>query len=297
MTIPENTGYPIERISEGIYGMSFQKDGETLHLRMEQITKETSRCWTHYTNYLSFLCNSANGFLSKLTSLITKGRVPDYDLIKKYLGYSKTEYEEFVKKLKVANENSNNKVSTVISAAASGFGSMFTLYNPDEEHYIIYVTRNPDFSIAKADQTAYEENFTLKNFVEAYSDLLITVGTDFTAKDFFHTRGISRNPWWIFEQKYSGLSMYLHGFSALVAQNFYPEKKEMQVKALGSMQKIINSKLNPGEGYIEPTKDNPEPMDLTEVKVEANDPQLSRSHIKTSALTRIFNETLSKHSS
>jgi hypothetical protein len=110
--------------------------------------------------------------------------------------------------------------------------------------YIVYVTKNPDFSI----QNAANKKLNLKNFIESYSDILISVGTDFTAEDSFHNRGISRNPYWVFEEKYSGLSMLLHGFTGAVAEMFFPEKKFMKVKPVGIMQCIIKKNLFPNEG-------------------------------------------------
>lgn len=294
MTIPENTGYPIERISEGIYGMSFQKDGETLHLRMEQLTKATSQCWKHYQNYSKFVASGSCDVLSNLVKLIGKGKVPDYKKVQDVTGFTEAEYEAFVEKARISQEKTDGKIGEVLAKTSHGSNHMHTSYSEEEDNYIIYVTKNPDFSIETADKVARETELTLKNFIEAYEDLLITVGTDFTKNSSFYTRGISRNPHWIFEQKYSGLSMLLHGFSALVAQTFYPHKKEMQVKPLSSMQNIIAKKVQPGEGYVESENGK---IDLTELPQENGSFEYPMTHIKTSALTRIFNETLSKYSS
>jgi hypothetical protein len=124
-----------------------------------------------------------------------------------------------------------------------------------------------------------------------YGDILISVGSDFSEKESFHNRGISRNPYWVFEEKYSGLSMILHGFTGAVADKFFSEKKIMCVKPIGSMQAIIKNQLLPGEGYIE---DKKEKVDITKLEVSANDPEGEMNYIKISALTRIYNQSIGK---
>ena len=210
---------------------------------------------------------------------------PKYDDIKEVTGFTDKEYVDFTEKALALKNKTHNKIIELISANSVGINHMCTHFDPESSNFVVYISKNRDFSIPDADKTMNE--CTLKNFIELYNDILISVGSDFSKKESFNNRGISRNPYWVFEEKYSGLSMLLHGFTGTVADKFFPEKNMMLVKPVGSMQTIIKKHLLPGEGYIESKN---EKLDITKLEVLPTDPEGAMNYIEISALTRIYNQ-------
>jgi hypothetical protein len=278
-------------IREGFFGATFNKNEETLFLRMELLTKENEKNWTQYKTMSCWVANAnSRGVLSNLLSLTGKDNYPNYDRIREVTGFTEKEYADFTEKA-IALKNKTQKIAQIISANSVGIEHMTTHCHPESSNFIVYISKNRDFSIPDADKI--EKERTLKNFIELYNDILISVGSDFSGKESFHNRGISRNPYWVYEEKYSGLSMILHGFTGAIAEKFFPEKKMMHVRPIGSMQTIIKNYLLPGEGYI---GDDNEKVDITQLEVSPNDPEGKLNYIKVSALTRIYNQVISKES-
>lgn len=285
-------------IKEGVYGATFYKSGEPLYLRMELLTKKTSNCWKRYATMSSWIANSRNGVLSCLVEWADTPQWPKYEKIKNLTGFSKEEFDAYQETIKL--KKTNKKIGTVLNANSAGIDQMST--SADGSSYVVYITKNHDFSIEEADKTAEKER-SLKNFVESYKDILISVGSDFsnfTKEGNFHNRGIARNPYWVFEEKYSGFSMLLHGFSAVVADEFFSVEKtndlqtpgletKMIVVPIGSMQVPIKKSLLPGEGYAE---NGDRKIDITELPVSSTDPEGKRNHIKNSALKRVYYKTI-----
>ena len=84
-------------------------------------------------------------------------------------------------------------------------------------------TKSSSFAITTAAQK-YKNAPNLKSFVEAFGDILISFGSDFSEPGSHYSRGIFRNPHWIFEEKYTGLAILLHGFTGVVASKYFPKK-------------------------------------------------------------------------
>ncbi len=276
-------------IREGVFGASFDKDGESLFLRMEFITEETSKCWSRYKELSSWMANS-NG-MGVLSNLVCQAGDPElqpkYETISRRTGFTIEEYTAFLEKAIKIKELTKNKIVELLCASSNASDHMGIYFNPEKIRFIVYVTKNPDFSIQSVD---VNKNRSLKNYIESYNDILISVGSTFDEES-FENRGIFRNPYWVFEQKYSGLSMLLHGFSGAVAERFFPEKKQMQVKPMGSMQCIIIKHLLPGEGHAVVQG---EKKDLVDFKVEADDLEGPMNCIQVSALSRIYYQSIEK---
>lgn len=276
-------------IREGVYGASFVQNGEPLFLRMELITQENTHGWVKYREWAVWTANKNNGALSALTLLAGQAHCPNYETIKGVMGFTESEVEELKKKAIQLKEKTNGKIVELLNSNSVGTNHMKTGYWPGKSNYIVYITKNPDFSIQDADKNATER--TLKKYFEVYKDILISVGSDFTESDYFNNRGISRNPYWVFEEKYAGLSMLLHGFAAKVAKSYFPGKELMHVSPVGSMQMIISKSLLPGEGFIIL---NREKIDLTEVSTKPESPEFGMNYIQVTALIRIYDETINR---
>lgn len=274
-------------IREGVFGATFNNNKEPLFLRMELLTEKNTNSWHNFKEMTSWVANNnSRGVLSGLVSLAGKVNYPKYEDVKEVTGFTKEEYIAFTEKAINLKKKTQNKIVDLLAANSVGSNHMYTGFNPGKLNYIVYISKNRNFSIQVADMTGKELN--LKNFIESYSDILISVGSDFSEEDSFHNRGISRNPYWVFEEKYSGLSMLVHGFTGAVAK-YFPKKTFMSVKPVGSMQYIIKKNLLPGEGYLE--RENKK-IDLTTIEVSATDSEGAMNYIKISALTRIYNQAI-----
>ncbi len=288
MSTAVNEGITPSLIREGVYGATFKRDNEDLFVRMERITEENAKAWGKYKEATKWMANDSRGVLSSLVTMSGKPSCPTWDKVQDVTGFTAEEYDEFTKKAIALKEKTDGKITTVLKSNSDGINHMITSFSPDEARYIVYVTKNRDFSILKAGQDIKLDALTLKNYITAYQDILISVGTDFSAEDHFHNRGISRNPHWVFEEKYAGLSMLLHGFTGVVAHHFFPAKKMMLVMPIGSMRVILQKYLERGEG-------NHNGVDIKDLTVSVEDSDLSNNMhwIKVTALVRIFNQATS----
>jgi hypothetical protein len=278
-------------IRDGVFGATIQKDKEPIHLRMEVLTEENTKDWGRYKQMAGWVANlNSRGALSGLVRLVGTPEQPDYESVKEVIGFTEEEYNAFTIKASDLKIRTQNKIVTVLEHNCVGSNHMMTDFEPGKPNYIVYASRNPDFSIQQASSGIADASITLKKFIEAYNDILISVGSDFSSDEgSFHNRGISRNPHWVFEEKYSGLSMILHGFTGAVAAEHFPEKTLMRVKPVGSMQSLITKSLLPGEGYIEK---NGEKIDLTHLKVSLSDPEGTMNYIQVPALNRIYQQAI-----
>lgn len=276
----------ISRVGENDFCTTIIKNDERIFLRMELLTPENTDNWSLFQNLNYQVANSnGRGVLSTLVLRAGKDNYPDdYEKMKEYTGFTREEYEAFTRKA-IKLKKTNEKITKILASNSVGSAFMCTNYKQGELRYIVYASKNPNFSIQEVKLTS--ENFSLKNYIEAYSDILISVGSNFSYREnAFHNRGISRNPYWVFEEKYSGLSMLLHGFSAAVANQFFPQKQVMCVKPVGSMQDIIKKNLLLGEGTLE------DGTDITQLQVSQDDEEGLMNHIQVVALTRIYNQIM-----
>jgi hypothetical protein len=275
---------PIYRISPqivqpGVFGTTIIRNNEEIFLRMELITKENTQDWRHYRILTEYIANrNDRGILSGLLELAGTDEYYSYEETEKVTGFSYKEYQAFTKKLIELKNKTNNKIVSIVKANSGGSQFMRTA----EGSFIIYASKNRNFSI----QNTKDTEFNLKSYINAYSDILISVGSDFfSEKESFHNRGIFRNPYWVIEEKYAGLSMLLFGMAGAVAEKFFSQKSHMFVKPLGSQQCIIAKNLQFGEGYI---IKNGEKKDITELNIAPSGAEGDLNYIKIVALSRIF---------
>jgi hypothetical protein len=276
-------------VREGLFGATVNVNNEPLFLRMELLTENNTKNWARFKTMSSWVANqNANGVLSGLVAFAGNDNYPKYADIKEDTEFTEDEYTKFTEKAISLKKRTNDKIVKLLAANSVGIDQIYTGISSGERNFIVYVSKNPNFSIQN--QSTDMAGFSLKNFINSYSDILISVGSDFSKEYSFASRGISRNPYWVFEEKYSGLSMLLHGFTGVVADKYFPKKTMMRVRPVGSMQAIIAKNLLPGEGYMER---NGEKIDLTNIQVSAGDPEGGLNYIKIPALTRIYHDQVS----
>jgi len=276
-------------IREGVYGMKFKKNNETLFLRMELLTEENKNYWANFREMNEWVANSNNGLLSGLVKFAGRSGYPDCNEVQDRTGFTQEEYAAFTETA-IAKKKIKENLGEILAINSVGSGHLSTnVGSGGKANYIVYVSNREDFSIQDAHVHMTGHPKTLKTYIEAYKHILISVGSSFSEGNSIENRGISRNPHWVFEEKYAGLSMILHGFSCAVAEKYFPEKTIMQVKPVGSMQCIIKKNLLPGDGYI---MREGEKIDITDLNVSPDDIEHldGMNYIKMSAMTRIFKQ-------
>jgi hypothetical protein len=303
-TQPQEFKWIPQQIREGVFCAEIEVRGEPLYAFLELLTQENAHYWQQFKIMNTWVAkSSANGLLSGLLTLCEKGKPPSYTdpALRKDIGFTDAEYEEFIEEANAAIQKTNGKIVEVIAANSTGSDHMLTGFFADRQGYIAYISKNKDFSIKNCNFPILSESIrpqnpdrkgeerSLKNYIKLYGDILISVGSDFTDPNYINNRGISRNVWWVFKNKYNGLSMLLKGAIGVVTARFFPKKKKMQVKPVGSMQVIIIKELLPGEGYANKgSLENQEKVDLTDLKASPKGGEGPVNHIKISALTRIY---------
>lgn len=242
---------------------------------MERITPVNTDSWTQYKRISAKLTNYNRGIIPVLIFQVEEE--PSFEEVKEVTGFTCQEYTIFMNKAMKLK----GKVERIIESTSIGSNFMETSYCSAITDYIAYITTD----ITKI--TLFpSEDMTLKEYITFYKDILITVGSDFTNDISYHNRDIFRNPHWLFQGKYNCLSMWLHGFTGVVANIYYPDKKYMEVVPVGSMQCLLKKYLLRDEVYIK--RYSGKGVDIKDVNVTPTSPQNNRFQIKISALLRII---------
>jgi hypothetical protein len=306
---PKEPRWIPEQIREGVF---CSKLDENHYAFLELLTPENEKDWSEFRDMNYFIANNDwRGVFSTMFTPSRQAKPTPYDELKEATGFTPEEYEQCKEDVRTAIKNTQGKIVKVICGNSIGSHCMHTLAFRDSEkwkHYIAYITTNKNFSIKdhKWHPKANGLERTLKNYIKAYGDVVISVGTAIGITEEgahgFLNRGISSNPWLAFldalhpyRRKWAVLSMILHGFTAAVVAKFFPEKLRLEVRPLGSMQAIICRNLKPGDGYSQPDLlELGDRTDLSTLKVSPDAPECDRNYIKTSALTRIYYSSLAK---
>lgn len=270
-------------VAPGVFEAVVIKNNEKIFLRMELITKENASDWFRYKYLTQWLAQDRSRGVFTRYLLAAPEEYPTYEKAQEYSGFSLDEYNAFKEKMIEAGKN--KKIINTIQNLAGGSQHMSCGFSPGRLDFIVYATKNANFSIANTAKTEQK----IKNYIETYGDILISVGSDFSyAQEYLHNRGIFRNPYWIIEDKYGGFSMLLHAMTGAVAEKFFQEKVGMLVQPLGGMQILINKSLQFGDGYVVV---NGKRIDITELDDSLNYSE-NWNCIYIPALSRIFyNET------
>jgi hypothetical protein len=152
-------------IREGLFGATFNKNEELLFLRMELLTEKNAKCWSLFKQMTCWVANQdSRGVLSGL--VLGAGEVDyfKYEDIKEVTGFTNEEYITFIEKAVHLKKKTENKIVKILEANSVGSNHMYAGFNPGQLNYIVYISKNRNFSIQDADMTGKEIN--LKNFIE-----------------------------------------------------------------------------------------------------------------------------------
>ncbi len=121
--------------------------------------------------------------------------------------------------------------------------------------YVVYASREPVQGIRELEEASEKEleelqygldgwGVVLLSALEQYADILMCMRSiDMPQTPYYNNRGICRSLYSFFQGGQRGLSIKLHGFSAVVMKKMNPTKKFLTVAPLPSMLKILKNKL------------------------------------------------------
>jgi len=277
-------------VRPGVFGATFYQGNEPLFLRMELITERNEANWARYKEMSMWLANrNTGGLLGRLVDLADTTECPSYAQMQEPTGFNEVEYNIFKEQAILQKLKTKGKIVTLLEGNSAGFGAFYDGYDKDNLRYVVYITKNSQHDI----QNVKPGSRTLKNYIESYEDILISMGSNFSYEELeFENRGIARNPYWVLKDKYAGFSMLLHGFTSMVAARFFPQKQSMVAHPLMSMLRIMTKNLLPNEGYVEEGGKRTDLTSLDLSKRTSNAQNYNKHVIAVSALQRIYRTSI-----
>lgn len=264
------------QMADGVFaGQARAVSGEVFYLRMERVTETNQKQWQQYSAKAYAIAERG------LNDLCSMAIYPDWnhdiELLKKISGYTEAEIQDFVEWLQKRGFTTSKHL-TVLSQNSLGSGVMYTSIGS----YIIYAAKTETFSITQCPLIEEGAHLTVKSFIEFYQDIVMSVGSSFQEPASFRNMGIFRNPYNVVEGTHKRISLILHGFSGAVVQKYFPQKNEMHVTPISSMQALICNALKPEDYTIDGCKEE----DKVKIK-EAADRQFSRANMAHYPMNRI----------
>lgn len=296
---PQSINTEPQRIAEGVFiGEGRAKSGEKFFLKMERVTTANKQHWRNYALVTSRLTSEGRSLMASLIKTIKKAVAPDgtigytnenYDVMAPQLGMSKEEFQDLVNLLGkhgfISGKENRAKHSALLNISA---GAGHIILDTTDECYVVYASKTENFQIPVAEFDHLAPPPPLKEYFRLYGDLLVCVGTNFSWKGGFHSKGIFRNPYSTIENTYKGVAMILRAFSGAVAKKYFPDKHTLFVEPLTSMQHQISSSLNP-EDYSVKNYSHEQALQVsTEALLDGDNFPMPMNYIKVSALDRLY---------
>lgn len=247
-------------------GAGFTQAREPIYFAMEKITEENYQTWINYKDFAYELTDQRGPLrgLSVFSDL-------DHDQFKeKY----KEHYSDYLYKIAKIIEPNKEKISFLIYYIPSGilgFDNILKRSDESKDVYVVYISKNPITGIFTPKISLSKEAFRemsisdkIKNFDEAYDDIIMSVGVENTfypeekkldpgIRESVEHRGIFRNPLSAARDDYKGVSLLIHGFAGAVEFSYFQNKRFMVVLPTLGMAGILQKNIKPGDLFIDET--------------------------------------------
>lgn len=236
----EMSGELVKEVAPGVYAGQTQVGNETVYFGMEKIDDVNIEQWDKYKRQAEKLTTKNGGLLTNWSIFHKQNiRPPFSERIQKRTGFSdENEYAHFMDKLDAVVDANQNIVGLLIGipTGIAGFN-----IKADGNSYVVYASKKPVTGRFPFPVELPIE-ISLKKFYEYFGDILMIVKSEVKPDaDSYANRGIFKNPISFIEDgnKYPGLSMKLHGFSAAVVHHIFKNKQYMSVAPAPAMRSII----------------------------------------------------------
>src|SRR3990167_4340761 len=210
----------LKKISEGVYaGKGTTTGGEQIYFGMELLTLESSKYWNQYKMRTDAII-SYNSFMYCALRKNLRAH-PNTEILKaEDTGFTNLELENFLSIIEEAKKK-RPTIATLIDEIGSATSAFNTDVDPDSydgpqpDKYVAYVSKKP-VTGRYPFKDMPKIGGRLKQYIEAYDDLLMCVGVINRPGRTYENRGIFRNPISFLHASYKGISLKLHDFTAVV---------------------------------------------------------------------------------
>jgi hypothetical protein len=291
----------VKEVEPGVYAGQARVGNEIVYFGMEKVDEHNKKFWDIYKNKTRYLTQEGRGIFSSWAKAIHDGhqQFPYSEEIAQRTGFSEKEYTDFWNKLAHAVKSSRvvkGPHSTALSIinAFDGIPSGIAGFQIDTSgnFYVLYASRKPVTGHFPFPQEL-PDFINLKQYYEYFENIIMIVRSDIeSGKSSYDNRGIFKNPISFIEDgnKYPGLSMKLHAFSAVVAHLISKGILELSVSPVASMRAIImktkgwqkGDVIVNGKDILDFTPEEKEKFESSEQMEEPN------FRIKVEALIRMF---------
>lgn len=246
----------VQKISDSLFESTVTtKNGETIYLRMEEVTDENFKHWRQYREESEDYAGTREKFSlygDPWGEDIKYGLIdcylanrPKYDAtVQKRTGFDEEEYQEFLEKC--LNLSASRRKGINLNSIGSHHFLLAYQLKKEGKHFVVYATTNPRFSILNIREREY---YDLKDYFDRFKEIILSVGCRLSELEprVFENRGIFRNPYWIINPGYGNISLVLHAMSAVVARKYF-NKDVLRITPIPSMQNIISNGLKEKNG-------------------------------------------------
>lgn len=226
-------------VAPDVYAGQTKVGNEIVYFGMEKLDEESMNDWNNFGIRTNSFTSYGSGLLWGFSTASARGvKIFFSEALQTSTGLTKEEYSLFVEKVDEAVQKNPNIPNAIagIPVGVAGF-----LSSGSQDYYVVYASRRPvqgRFPFPKN----LPSSISLKQYHRYYGDIIMCVGSwDHPPSNTYKNRGIFKNPlsFIIDGNKYPGLSLKLHGFSAVVASQIFQNKQYMAVKPIPSMTRIL----------------------------------------------------------
>jgi hypothetical protein len=226
-------------VAPGIYAGQTKVGNETVYFGMEKLDEESINDWNNFGIQTNKFTTYSSGLLWFFSTASARSiKISFGEALQTQTGFTKEEYSLFTKKTDEAVQKNPNIPNAIagIPLGVAGF-----LSSGEKNYYVVYASRKPvqgRFPFPKD----IPSSISLKEYFGYYGDIIMCLGSwDHPPSRIYKNRGIFKNPlsFIIDGNKYPGLSLKLHGFSAVVASYIFRDKQYMVVKPIPFMTRIL----------------------------------------------------------
>lgn len=225
-------------VAPGVYAAKSNIGGNDVYFGMEKIDKLNEFKWRRYADMADYLTKTSRGILAVWPTFISRGKNIPYDQgIGEATDFNELEFNNYIEKIKNVLKD-NERALSVIKGVPIGVAGFSTA---GKDKYVAYASKKPILGRFPF-PSELPLWISLKKYYEYFGDLLMIVGSDIKPGSLsYENRGIFRNPISVIEDgnKYPGLSMKLHEFTALSAHTINSNTKYLVVDPAPSMRAII----------------------------------------------------------
>ena len=245
---------PIE-IEPGLYISTKDTSDGPLYFAMERLDQENIDIWRMYHHISVNISTSSGSSIPYLLCNMMRFKISGKLVYKNFydnesfidgFGGDKKYFIEFVSKVEGNFPAADDLIRLIEKNQNTVIGANYAiieLASKGKEIYITYASKSPinsRFIPKNWDEISEKDELTFYEFEQAFGDIVMSVGTvDFVGTSYYNNRGIFRNPAKLFEKKFRGISLDLHGFSAHVLKKYF-HKEKLFISAAPSMIHIID---------------------------------------------------------